>query len=298
MSDQQFERAVNDWFEDGSDRTPRRAIDGVLLAVKTTPQERDLRIPWRFSLMPALSRASGIAAVALVAAVATGGLLYLNSKGPATPGTGTTPPTATQAPTAAPTLPPGIAGWTTYRSAVHNFTMAYPSDWSVHAPATRKWHAGDKFPADDLSYVDTLANPEPGDAQIGLFVWEVPAAAGVDVESVEGLKAWATTFCADAAPTAKIASSCDDFATNAKQMCLNAGGDTCRAAILVPTADGQYAFFVNFAGALLSDYRVRVVVVARPDDFPVAARYGGSEALLKSILTTMDVWTPGEQPRS
>ena len=31
-----FERAVRDWLEDGSDRTPRPAIDAVLLAVKTT----------------------------------------------------------------------------------------------------------------------------------------------------------------------------------------------------------------------------------------------------------------------
>ncbi len=41
---------------------------------------------------------------------------------------------------------------------------------------------------------------------------------------------------------------------------------------------------------------VQVVVVAREDGFPSAARYGGSVELLKSILTTMDVWTPGLEP--
>ena len=64
MSDQLFERAVRDWLEDGSDRTPRPAIDAVLLAVKTTRQERDLRIPRRFTQMPTYMRlAAGIAIV-------------------------------------------------------------------------------------------------------------------------------------------------------------------------------------------------------------------------------------------
>jgi hypothetical protein len=103
MSDQLFERAVTDWLEDGSDRTPRSAIDGVLLAVKTTRQERDLRIPWRFTTMPALSRATGIAAVALVAAVGTAGLIYLNAGGPGAFGGPSTPaPTAQASPSNSP----------------------------------------------------------------------------------------------------------------------------------------------------------------------------------------------------
>src|SRR5688500_11864920 len=129
MSDLKFERAVRDWIEDGSDRTPRPAIDAVLLAVKTTPQERDLRIPWRFLQMPALSRMTGGAAVALVAAVSVGGPLYLNAKGPGGPGT-SVPPVVTAAPTRAPTagptsgsstpatLPP-VSLWTEYTSGVH-----------------------------------------------------------------------------------------------------------------------------------------------------------------------------------
>src|SRR5687768_5797841 len=105
MSDLKFERAVRDWLEDGSDRTPRPAIDAVLLAVKTTPQERDLRIPWRFFQMPAISRVTGAAAVALVVAVSVGGLLYINARGPG--GTGiSVPPSATAVPTVVPTASP------------------------------------------------------------------------------------------------------------------------------------------------------------------------------------------------
>lgn len=97
MSDRTFERAVLDWLEDGSNRTPPPAIEAVLLAVRTTPQERGLWLPRRIHLMPALSRATGIAAVALVAAVGTGGLIYLSAGGPG----GSAGP-ATPAPTAQP----------------------------------------------------------------------------------------------------------------------------------------------------------------------------------------------------
>ena len=36
-----FDRAVDRWLDDGSDATPPHVIDGVLLAVRSTPQERD-----------------------------------------------------------------------------------------------------------------------------------------------------------------------------------------------------------------------------------------------------------------
>jgi hypothetical protein len=94
MSGQTFERAVSDWLDDGSDRTPRRVIDGVLLAAKTTPQERDLRIPWRFPTMNPIAR---LAAVAVIAAVAITGSIYLfgrspgNVGGPPGPSTRPTP---------------------------------------------------------------------------------------------------------------------------------------------------------------------------------------------------------------
>jgi hypothetical protein len=143
MSDLQFERAVTDWLEDGSDRTPRRAIDGVLLAVKTTPQERDLRIPWRFPPMPALTRATGIAAVALVATVAAGGVLYTGFGGPGaspTPTIGPTPTSPPPTPTAAATPKPvgdGLLSPGNYAETLSatdagvkvNFTLTEPWEW-------------------------------------------------------------------------------------------------------------------------------------------------------------------------
>ena len=257
MSDQQFERAVNDWLGDGSDRTPPRAIDGVLLAVKTTPQEWDLGIPWRFPPMPAMTRVTGIAAVALVAVVGAGALIYLNSRAPSGPGGA---PPATQAPTPSPTVAStpepsyvaqGITGWTAYTSAFHGFTMGYPEDWTVHAPASREWRAGDLILADSWPYADTFVSP--GSNEIGLWVWDVPAAAGADLESVGGLKAWAATFCEDMG-----LSACATFTQAAAPMCLNAGGDSCRAAILVSRGEDQYAFFEDFNDAAITGDPVEI----------------------------------------
>jgi hypothetical protein len=300
MSEKLFQHAVRDWLEDGSDRTPRPAIDAVLLAVKTTPQERDLRIPWRFPRMTYLTRATGIAAVALVAVVGAGALIFLNAKAPIEPGATTAPSTLTQAPSVAPTnaptpaaseIAPGITGWTTYTS-VNGFDIGYPDHWMVNALATRAWQAGDSVVDDLWPFADTFASP---DGEIGLWVFEMPAGEGADIETVPGLQAWADANCTDIGHP-----SCEDFAQAAVPMCLNAGGDNCRAAILVPTAEGQYGFFLDWGSAVLTSVpdRVRVVFIGREDGFPQAARYGGSVELLKSILTQMDVWTPGQQPAS
>jgi hypothetical protein len=149
-----------------------------------------------------------------------------------------------------------------------------------------------------LPYADSFTIGE-GDAAIGLFVWEMPAerdSAGFESASLGDWKVWAQQFCSDVG-----ASSCDGFPQQAMRMCQNEGGGTCRSAILVPTADAQYAFFVDWPSAMIvgaDPDQIRIVVVAREDGFPPAARYGGSVELLRSILTTMNVWTPGQQPAS
>ena len=73
-----FERAVRDWLDDGSDRTPRPAIDAVLLAVKTTPQQRTLWSPRRFTFMQTYTRLAAIAALVAVAGI---GAIYLGGAG-------------------------------------------------------------------------------------------------------------------------------------------------------------------------------------------------------------------------
>jgi len=97
MSDQMFDRALRNWMEDGSDRTPSTAIDAVLLAIKTTPQERDLRIPRRLNLMPTYMRLA--AGIAIVAVAGVAALTFLN-RAPGFGGPGPSPtPSLTPGPT-------------------------------------------------------------------------------------------------------------------------------------------------------------------------------------------------------
>jgi len=136
MSDRAFERAVHDWLAAGSDRTSPAAIDAVLLAVKTTPQERDFRVPRRFRSMPALTRATALAAVAAVIAVGGWGVLYLSSGAPGRP---VTSPTPASTPTGSSTATISTADWRPYYSGQGDFTISYPpAGWTV-TPATRSW---------------------------------------------------------------------------------------------------------------------------------------------------------------
>jgi hypothetical protein len=193
-----------------------------------------------------------------------------------------------------------IEEWTPYTSEVYGFQMKYPPDWIVHGSATREWEAGDgQAPADDWPWADTFENSDSVDGDsIGLWVYEVPAGDGADIESVEGLTAWALAFCTSTSALRDLPLACEESTQQAVPMCLVAGGDTCRAAILVPGPSEPYAYFMDWESVMMTSVpdRVTVLSIGRPDDFPAAARYGGSVELLRSFLTTFDVWTPGDQP--
>jgi hypothetical protein len=48
MSDDRLlERNARAWLERGPTDAPDRVVEAALLAIETTNQERDLRIPWR-----------------------------------------------------------------------------------------------------------------------------------------------------------------------------------------------------------------------------------------------------------
>jgi hypothetical protein len=80
--DTRFDRTARSWLEEGPTRAPGRAVEAALAEITTTPQERDLRVPWRFSTMPMLIRA---AAAAIAIAVIGGGALFL-LRAPTVPG--------------------------------------------------------------------------------------------------------------------------------------------------------------------------------------------------------------------
>jgi hypothetical protein len=100
--DREFQRAITDWLETGSDRTPPHAIDAVLLAVRSTRQDRPLPVPWSTPQMPPIARyliaAAAIVAISFVALNVAGLPRYV--AGPAATPSLSPTPTPTPVPAA------------------------------------------------------------------------------------------------------------------------------------------------------------------------------------------------------
>ena len=84
-----FDRAVDRWMDDGSDATPPQVIDAVLLAVRSTPQERDFRVPWRTASVTSYPRVAAV--IALVVIGSTAAIFTFGPGGPRFGGTNAMP---------------------------------------------------------------------------------------------------------------------------------------------------------------------------------------------------------------
>ena len=112
-SDRDFETTAAEWLNAGSDTTPPHVIDAVLLAARSTPQERDLRIPLR---TPTINKfvtfgfgAAAVVVVLLVAAQLFGWPRNVGSIGEPTPTPGATAAeSSSSASVASRPLPPGV----------------------------------------------------------------------------------------------------------------------------------------------------------------------------------------------
>lgn len=273
--DQAFERATRAFLEDGSDRTPAAAIDAVLLAVRTTPQERDLRIPWRTAPMPKPMRLVAAIAIIVVVGVAAFSLLRPSPgvDGASTPSPAVSPSAPAPSPSTRPTPTPysiNTPTWTTYTSARYGFSIGYPADWSVHTRATRDW----TYPADAAVNMYSTALETfvaPGDS-IAAAAWSVAVKSGTTLD------AWIQAYC----PLAESPAPSD---------CTTMPGRTVAA-----TMDGHAGSLVRFtqdtqAFFLVND-RIYVVAIWQPEDFIP----GGVSRLLEAYLSTMHLLPGGPSP--
>ncbi len=103
--DRSLERAARSWLEIGPTEAPDRALEAALLRIQTTPQERDLRIPWRFSKMTTPAR---VATAAVIGVLVVGGALFILGR-PGQSDVGGPGPTATSTPTTSPTPVPSAS---------------------------------------------------------------------------------------------------------------------------------------------------------------------------------------------
>ncbi len=269
MSDRQFQHAVRDWLEAGSDRTPSRAVDAVLLAVKTTPQERARWTPQRFFNMPTHLRLA--VAAATIAVIGAGALAsYVEPPGFGNPNPGATP---TESSTASPD--PSVA-WVTFASQRYPLTIARPAGWIDHR-ATRdwSWELDASLTEPSRGSVDYTTNPAES---LAVLAWSIPLQDGESVATSAELEDWVAGYCDRMGNT-----PCDRIAGRAVPMCL---GVTCAPVLIVPFESDVQAFFLD------ADGDMAVVAVWRPDLHPTTVPFGGGIQMLQTILAPMGIGPP------
>ncbi len=141
--DREFLRATTEWLEAGSDRTPPKAVDGVLLAIRTTRQDRVLPNPWRPIDMNAFAKALVAAAAVVVIALAW---ISFGSSGNSIGVLPAPTPTPTASPTPTPAvLPEGdslalVPGRYAFSARATNpkISFAVPSGWAGNSDLVGK----------------------------------------------------------------------------------------------------------------------------------------------------------------
>jgi len=264
--DRAFERAIDELMDGGSDRTPADTFDAVFLAVRTTPQERDLPIPWRTAAMSNPLRL--VAAFALVAVVGVGALsLFGPSRGiggAASPSP-TAPPSA-QPPTASPQPSPSAidaSKWPSYTSKRYGFSIGHPADWTV-APATANW----RFPADATLHEGSSATElfASADGSIAASAWSIAVKPGTTLES------WVQAYCL----VAENDSPCTALQDHTVPLIFPTYPLSSGVGSLVQFTEDTQAF-------LLTGDRMYVVAIWRPEGFIA----GGVSRLLQAFTSTM-----------
>lgn len=271
--DHDFERATRAFLDDGSDRTPATTIDAVLFAIRTTPQERDLRIPWRTTTMSTPIRLFATLAIVLIVGVAAFNLFESSSGvgGVASPSPSAAPSAPASAPTPSASPTPyaiNTATWTDYTSQRYGFSIGHPADWPVYNTATRDW----TYPADATADVTSPAIETfvASDSTIAASAWSVAVKSGTTAD------AWIQAYCA----LIEADTPCSAF--KAKSVAVTMDG---HAGSLVSFAQDTQAF-------ILVGNRMYVVAIWQPATWIP----GGVPRLLEAYLSTMHLLPGGPVP--
>ncbi|HEU4918310.1 MAG TPA: hypothetical protein VFT20_01140 [Candidatus Limnocylindrales bacterium] len=173
-----FDPRIANWLEEDPYGAPDRALDVVLAAFPSIKQRRAWRVPWRVPNMNGLFRL-GLAAAAVVVALAGGLYLLAPPPGPAAPGpTPTGTPAASPTPTIAPTptarVTPAGPKMSTFTSTVHGYTIDHPVAYAP-LPATQAWPEGG-FVGNEEPWIDRFVAPSTGAVSfVGIASQDLPA---------------------------------------------------------------------------------------------------------------------------
>jgi hypothetical protein len=188
--DRTFERNARAWLELGPTDAPDRVVEDALFEIDTTPQERDLRIPWR---LPTMNPRLRLAAVAVFGVLAVG-LIYLNLPGGGDVGTPSQSP-SNAPPTSTPEATGGysaIEGWIVFefagKEAPDGSTPAGVDDhhalWLIHADGSGLHELAPGVPASGKISFDI--SPDGSHVIFNAFdspvqVWEIGIDGGEQV---------------------------------------------------------------------------------------------------------------------
>jgi len=177
MTDERsLERAARSWLENGPTQAPDRAVEAALLRIQTTPQERDLRIPWR---LPKMTTPARVATAAVIGVLAVGGALFMLGR-PGQTGVGGPGPSPTPVVSVAPSTTPTAPAPSTGSAAPSNAgPLALPD-----GPLAAGTYVSTPF-APGHPYTSCMTPPQPGcseseDDSIGVTLTVPDGWAGVD----------------------------------------------------------------------------------------------------------------------
>lgn len=155
MSDDlRFERSTRDWLELGPIEAPTSVVQAALLEIDSTPQERDLRVPWRFHPMPTLTRPL-VAAVVIVGFAISGLLLLqLDRRAPVAAPSVSAPVDLTPSGPPSPAATLRLLALTdTFTSPTYGYSLSVSPLWTV-TPATLIWTGPDNNSVDFIAFPD------------------------------------------------------------------------------------------------------------------------------------------------
>ena len=214
--DRSLERAARSFIEAGPTQAPDRAVEAALLWIETTPQERDLRIPWRF---PSMITPARLALAAAVGVLLAGGAIYyfggpsqpsVGGPGPSPSSSAPATPKATAKPqsSAAPDYT-GLQGWIVFHHGGQAPDGSTPSGadsgrglWLVHADGSGLHELAPEIPASGKVSQDI--SPDGTRVAFGSFdipvqIWQVGIEGG-DPELLTTDCSGQPSECMDGAP--------------------------------------------------------------------------------------------------
>ena len=181
--DRSLERAARSWIEAGPTHAPDQAVEAALLLIETTPQERDLRMPWR---LPKMFTPARLAMAAVAGVLLLGGVFFTLGRSNQ-PVVGVPAPSASPAPSQSPSGAPSpgaspasldyatLPGWIVFEhfgQAPDGSTTKMDTDrrgiWMIHADGSGLHELAPGIPADGKTSPDI----SPDGTKVAFSVWD------------------------------------------------------------------------------------------------------------------------------